>query len=255
MRPLSMKHRAMKHPMLVLLLALALMGSSMACSLLGGWRVVRGSGRVVEEEREVSGFTGVALNGVGHLTIERGDTERLRIEAEDNLLPYIETQISGGVLEIGQRTNVNLWPKRPINFYLTVVNLESVAVSGSGQVEAPVLEAERFSLAISGSGDAKMDGLDTQELTVQISGSGKVDIAGGKADKQDVSISGSGRYTARDLESMDAQVRISGSGSATIRVSDNLDVTVSGSGDVQYLGRPRIQQAVSGSGKVRSIGD
>lgn len=251
---LSMKHRVTEHTVLALLLALALVCSSVACSFFG-WRVVRGSGKVVEEEREVAGLTGVILNGVGHLTIERGDTERLRIEAEDNLLPYITSEVRGGVLEIGPRTNVNLWPRRPVNYYLTVVSLESVTVSGSGQVEARALEAERFDLTVSGSGDAKIDSVDTQELTVQISGSGKVDVAGGKADKQNLGISGSGKYTARELESVDAQVRISGSGAATIRVSDTLDVNVSGSGDVQYIGRPRINQTVSGSGKVRAIGD
>jgi Putative auto-transporter adhesin, head GIN domain len=247
-----MTRYAIRHPLFIAVLALALMGSSIACSFFG-WRVVRGSGKVVEEEREVAGFTGVVLNGIGHLIIARGDTERLRIEAEDNLLPYIEAQVSGGVLEIGPRTNANLWPRRPVNYYLTVIGLESVTVSGSGQVEAPALEADQFDLTISGSGDAKIDGIDTQELIVRISGSGKVEIAGGKADKQDLSISGSGKYTARELESVDAQVRISGSGAAVIRVSETLDVNVSGSGNVQYVGRPRIQQTVSGSGKVRAI--
>jgi len=249
-----MTHYTIRRPMVIALLALALMASSMACSLFG-WRVVRGSGNVVEEEREVAGLAGVTLNGNGHLTIEKGDTERLRIEAEDNLLPYIESEVRGGVLELGQQKKVNLWPRREINYYLTVISLESVTVSGSGRVEAVALEAERFDLTISGSGDAKLDGVDTEELTVRISGSGKVDIAEGKAHRQDLSISGSGKYAARDLESTDAQVRISGSGSAVIRVSDTLDVNVSGSGDVQYLGRPRINQTISGSGTVRAIGD
>ena len=254
MKSLLAEHRGTRRPIFAIALALALIASSMACSFFG-WQVVRGSGNVTTEERQVSGFTGVALSGSGHLIIEEGESEGLRVEAEDNLLPYIVTEVKGGVLELGQRPNVNLWPRQPINFYLTITNLESLVVSGSGQAEAPELAADRFNLVISGSGDAKLDSLDTQDLTVRISGSGKVDIGGGNADKQDVDISGSGKYAAPDLNSTDAQVHISGSGSATMRVSENLNVVVSGSGDVQYYGRPRVQQTVSGSGKVRQIGD
>jgi hypothetical protein len=54
---------------------------------------VRGSGNVVEETREVSGVSGVELATLGTLHVEIGESESLRIEAEDNLLEYIETDV------------------------------------------------------------------------------------------------------------------------------------------------------------------
>ena len=83
--------------------------SILACQV-GGLTVVRGSGDVVEEVREVSGFTGVALlEGIGELTIKGGETESLRIEAEDNLMPYLETEVRKGTLEIDVQDGVNGW--------------------------------------------------------------------------------------------------------------------------------------------------
>ena len=66
----------MKKRGLIVLLVLALTGSALACSAIGGR--VKGSGRVVTSEIDVSGFSGVAFSGFGNLYIEVGSV----VEAE-----------------------------------------------------------------------------------------------------------------------------------------------------------------------------
>lgn len=239
----------MKRQMSILVLVLAMSLGIQGC------RSVSGSGDVVEEERPVSGFSGVHLAGLGTVIIELGDQEALVIEAEDNLLEYFETEVRDGTLWIEQQDNTNLRPKEPVNFYVTVKSLDSVAVSGSGEIKVPPVSAERFSLDVSGSGAVKIEDLGADSLEVTISGSGEVDIAGGGVESQDVNISGSGEYDARDMESVTADVRVSGSGEATLRASDHLQVDISGSGDVRYVGNPTLDSDVSGSGDVERIGD
>jgi hypothetical protein len=269
-------------PIVLVVLALAL--SSLGCVCcgldfgtvrLGEVGAVRGSGGVVEQVREVSDFTGVELAGVGDLTIQMGDEESLRIEAEDNLLEYIETEVRGGTLRIQTRPGVTLRSQRSIRYYLTARELDRIVISGSGDVEAPDLQAGRFSITISGSGDLAMGELEADALSVKISGSGDVDmddlrsrtlevsilgsgnlaIGGGQVEKQTITINGSGDYQARGLESAEAQVTIPGSGAVTLQVHDYLKVVISGSGDVRYVGSPRVDKSVSGSGNVRQVGD
>jgi hypothetical protein len=228
--------------------------SILACQV-SGLTGVRGSGNVVEEDRAVSGFTGVALAGIGELTIEAGGRESLRIKAEDNLMPYFETEVRNGTLEIGVRDGVNLNPTRPVRFYLTVKELDTVVLSGSGNIEAPDLEAERFSVTISGSGDVEVGDLSADTLNVTISGSGNLDIAGGQVEEQDITISGSGKYQAGDLRSESVEITISGSGNATVWATDSLNVRISGSGSVDYYGTPRTTFSGSGSGKLKSLGN
>jgi hypothetical protein len=238
-----------------------------------GFAVIPGSGTVVEQTRPVSDFSGVALAGIGILHIEMGDVESLRIQAERYLMPYLETHVRDGQLRIGVRDNVLLRNTRPIHFYLTAVHLEAIELSGSGEVRAPNmaadtftvgvsgsgqiatgdLDAERVQVKISGSGDAQIGRVRADTLNVYLSGSGDLKIAGGEVAAQRVTISGSGRYTAWRLDSVEARARISGSGAATIRVSEHLDAHVSGSGDVHYLGRPVIDSTVTGAGDVRHI--
>ena len=240
----------------ILMVVVALLGCScLACPISWiEWEGIPGSGRVIEETRQVSGFTGVELTTFGNLHIEVGEKEELRIEAEDNLIEYFEVSVNGGKLKIESQTGVSLRPTRPVNFYLMVKELDTIVTSGSGDIDAPDLAAERFSLVITGSGDMEVDSLDADRLDVRITGSGSTDIRGGEVEEQRVTLTGSGDYQARHLVSDEAQVRVTGSGGATVKVRDWLEVTILGSGDVHYAGSPKVTQSVTGSGDIVRVG-
>jgi hypothetical protein len=261
----------------------------------GGRMIVRGSGDVVEEPREVGSFTAVELATLGTMHIDVGEREDLRVEAEDNLLEYIESDVRNGRLRIDTQANVNLRSTRQVNYYVTVTDLDTIIISSSGDIRVPDLEAERFSvtsgssgdlemgdliadavaISLGSSGDLRMENVEAETLTVDITssgdvtmgelyastlevhitGSGNLDIAGGEVGEQDITISSSGDYTARDLESVEAEVHLSGSGSATIQVRDYLSARLSSSGNVRYIGSPTLESTMTSSGDVVQIGD
>jgi hypothetical protein len=198
-------------------LVVILVLSSLACTfnMPSG---IRGSGSVLEQERDLSGVTGVTLAMGGTLNIELGEEQQLRIEAEDNLIPYIETNISGSMLEIGLRHGMAIDPTRPIDFYLTVPTLDQVLLAGSGTIQWPEVEAQQASLTLSGSGAIRLGEVQVEGLRVVLSGSGDVSLSGGRVDSQGVSVSGSGAYEAGDVDSATAYLEIAGSGSAPRRI-------------------------------------
>ncbi len=236
----------------------------------------RGSGKVVTETREVSNFSRVSLSGSGELTITQGDQESLEIEAEDNIMLRIKTEVKGETLFIGIES-IGWWnviPTRPIKFYLSMKDIASLDLSGSGNVNASSIETERLDVAVSGSGDIAIDSLTAEKLEVDISGSGNVTmdsltaealevyISGsgkcnlaGQVTEQEIDISSSGKYLAAKLESQTVTVKVSGSGNVTVWASDTLDVKISGSGNVEYYGDPDVTQDISGSGSLKSLGN
>jgi hypothetical protein len=236
---------------------------------------VRGSGDVAEETREIAGVNAVQLATQGELENEVGEVEALRIEAEDNLLPYLETEVRGGTLTISSRGGVNLRPTRPVRYFLTIRELERIELSSSGDAVAPDLEAGRFTVWINSSGDLRMGDLvadavsigisssgsvalgdvQAETLDVDINSSGSLEIAGGTVQRQDIVISSSGGYRARGLATSEADVRLTSSGDATIRVSDALTARLSSSGDLQYLGNPSVDARETSSGDVKKIGE
>ena len=191
---------------------------------------LRETNNVTSEARDVSGFNEVELKGVGNLSLEQTGSESLTVEAEEDVLPKIRTEVENKRLIISPERNTSINTTKPINYKLTVKDLNTLEVSGSGNVEA--------------------EDINTDELAVTIGGAGDVEIRG-SADSQEVEISGSGEYRAGDLESKEATIDVRGSGLATVNVSDELEAEVSGSGSVEYIGDPTVQQEVSGAGEVR----
>lgn len=216
---------------------------------------VRGSGTVASESRPVAGIRGVTLATLGDMTIELGEQESLTIEAEDNLLPYLETEVRGGILTIHNTAGKSLLPTKPVRYYLTVTSLETLETTSSGNIAAPAMQADRFTAAINSSGDLHLAGITADRLEVEISSSGDLTIDAGQVVHQEVTLSSSGNYEADDVRCQVANVRLSSSGQATVWVTDNLEANLSSSGNVNYYGRPEINETMSSSGKVVSLGN
>jgi hypothetical protein len=215
---------------------IVLITASLACtvpSIPSGIRTIKGSGNVVTEDRDVSGFDSVALLGFGRVIITQGDEESLTVETDDNLMQYIETQVRGGTLELGfTDDDLLLNPSDSIIFRLSLIDLTALDSSGAGKFEIDELETDRLEITLSGAGDITIDSLSATDLVVTVNGAGNI-----------------------DLESQTATVRVPGAGSVTVWVHDTLDVTISGAGGVEYYGSPHVTQDISGVGSVTSRGD
>jgi hypothetical protein len=195
---------------------------------------ISGSGNIVSETRELSGFTGVALESTGDITLTQGDSEALTIEADDNLLPLLTSEVQNGVLVLGVKDNAYIEGGRRVLYTLTVTSLDSLELSGSGNVGASDLTLDALSVDISGSGNITLSGTVTT---------------------QTVNISGSGNYDACALQSDSSSLSISGSGDISVAAAVTLSVDISGTGDVTYVGNPEVSQNVSGVGDIEQIED
>lgn len=240
----------------LLVLVSMMVASSLACQAVsfGGVDLgssLLGSGTVVEESRPISGVSSVAVTNQGNLFIQIGDEESLVIEAEDNLLDSITSEVRGGRLILGTKPGANLRNRQPIKYYLTVPGLQGLYVSSSGDIEAPALDAERFEIAVSSSGDIHIEEMEANRLEVDISSSGDVTIDAGAVDDQDIRISSSGKYDASGVDSLQVRARLSSSGDAEVQVEDRLDANLSSSGNLYYIGDPsQVAVVASSSGKV-----
>lgn len=234
-----------------------------ACVVPFQSRQVKGSGEIVVEDRKVSGFDKILVEGVGRLILTQGDSESLSIETDDNLMEYIRTEVVGDTLKIGFEDDVvlssnvggiGLDPTEGFIFRISVIDLQGIAISGAADIEMEKIKTDQLDIDLSGAGLVSIDDLDASTLNVHISGAGDVKIVG-RVVSQVVMLSGLGRYQAFNLESQDAAVTISGAGGANVWVIDSLKVSISGAGDVQYYGNPSVNRNISGVGKIQSQGE
>jgi hypothetical protein len=245
----------MKRLIIIIMLGLTLILSACNVTFLGS-NMVRGSGIPTSENRTVSGFSGIVLNGSGDAQITKGDSESLKIEAEDNILPLITSDVVGGKLVIGFKNNTSISTTLPIHFTITVKDLSSVELNGSGSaaVSGAILTSA-MTLTLRGSGDVSFDSLVATSLTADGNGSGNISLKGGKVTSQTIRVFGSGNFTAPELESQSTTLSIFGSGDAQVWCTSSLDVTIAGSGNVSYFGSPTVNQKIAGSGKVSGLGN
>ena len=214
---------------------------------------VRGSGVMKTETRQVSGITGIGLGIAAKVEVKIGATESVTIEADDNLLPLIETTVKRGELVIkAARRNLNLESKS-IRIVVQAKAIDELSIGGSGSIRADQLRASKMKLDIGGSGSIDVKRLDADRVEVSIGGSGDVNLAGA-VKKIEASIAGSGNVAAPGLVADEAEVTVAGSGDAKLAVRTKLDVTIAGAGAIGYYGDPVVKRTIIGSGAIKRLG-
>ena len=195
---------------------------------------VNGSGNVISETRQVSGFSSIDLRGFGDVTIQQGDTESLLIEGDDNIVPLLTSTVRDGQLILDTKNTIQIGNVTKLRFNVTVKELDGINMSGAGNV----MGAD----------------INTEKITVRLSGTGNLTLSG-TVGEQDVELSGVGNYDGNAFASKQAHVRVSGLGNAGVRVSDDLDALVSGMGSITYIGRPSTTKQISGAGSIQHVNE
>lgn len=214
---------------------------------------VKGNGNIITTTRTVSAFDKIAVSGSFYVTLVKGKDKTITIEASDNLMEAIETEVENGLLKIKFKSNWNIRTYKRINITIPIETLSSVSLSGSGTITSvEEIIANNLNLKVSGSGSMKLK-LFTDNLTAAISGSGNLKLKG-ETNIINCSISGSGNLNASDLKASITNAKVSGSGNVKIQALEEIHAKVSGSGNINYSGNPTIIKSnSSGSGSVRKM--
>jgi hypothetical protein len=213
---------------------------------------VTGNGKLIEKTRNVSSFSGVGVSGSFDVFLVEGNEGKLELSVEENLEPYLITEVKNGKLNIKWKKGVNIRTNRDTKITVHFKKLNSVALAGSGDIiSRDKIVTDRLDIAVAGSGDIKLE-LSAQAADAAISGSGDIELSG-SATEFEAAVAGSGDIEAYDLATEKAELKISGSGTIQCKVEKEIVARISGSGDIKYKGNPRIEDIkVSGSGSVRS---
>ncbi len=255
----------------ILIIALLVTALAMSCDMI--FDCVDGNGIMKTEERDASSFTAISNETSFHVIYRKGEEASITVEAESNILPYIETNISRGALEICRTKGCGCirYNTQPV---ITVTSpfLSEVVNAGSGDIVAADLEGEEVQVIITGSGNVTTDLIGCTEAVLSISGSGglatgdinansvKATITGsgdmtisGETTTARYALSGSGMLHSDDLETVDTKATVSGSGSIYTTVLESLEATLSGSGNIYLYGDPEISLTRTGSGRIINL--
>jgi len=214
------------------------------------WGCVEGNGRIVTEERVIGEFDKIVSSGSFVVDVSLTRKTGIWVETDENLLPYIETNIQGNTLLMGTKNDRCIKSREAIHIYVDAVSIQKLKLSGSGVIYCDNIVGEILELELPGSGEILCSGLDLNYLIANLPGSGIIEIKG-SAGTTEYTISGSGLIKGINLVSEKCYASIPGSGNIYSTVTDLLDVNISGSGNLYYQGDPEIIQKITGSGNIR----
>ncbi len=234
----------MKNLKLVLIASLCILTVSCADAQ---WRNrVTGNRDVKKEERKATEFKGVSTSSAIDVYLSQGSNPRIVVEADENLLEYIATEVKDGILRV-YPDDVNIRRAERMRVYVTMKNVEYISASSAGDVigETP-FKVDELKISASSSGDVKLE-VYANSLSLKTSSAGDI-ILKGKADFVQASTSSAGDINAVNLEVREAELSASSAGDIKITVTERLKARASSAGDIYYYGNPKFVDARSSSG-------
>lgn len=241
----------MAHPTRIstrLLAALLFIFTLQACDLAN---CVRGSGSEVRRTLDLPEIRSIVAQGSIDVHLSRADVQHVEIEAQENLIAMITTEVKEAALHVG--TTGCIANSRPIIIHISLPSVEGVTMQGSGDLtSSDRFTSEAFVASVQGSGSIRM-GVDARMIQATVQGSGDIDLSGHCEDLE-ADVQGSGNIEAKGLEAMNVQANVQGSGDIDVHVTGRLKASIGGSGDITYQGKPtEVKKDVMGSGELKQV--
>ena len=220
-------------------------------------RCVDGSGPVLEEIRETGDFTGVRNTGSFDVYVTRGDGFSVVVRAQENLIPIIETFVSGNTLIIELENNTCIRSNSDIEVHVSMPETEELSLTGSGRMFADMISSSEVEISNSGSGYMEIDSIMSGSLILDNSGSGHIEVNDNFTDLANIYQSGSGSVLAGNIiGAVEVDIRHSSSGRISAIILDvvELDVILNGSGRIELSGYGEFAEySLSSSGRIDAL--
>jgi len=189
---------------------------------------IRGNGHIKTEERSLVSFVSLDAGGAFEIEWQNG-SPALRITTDENLLRYVESNVSDDTLHL--RTRGHIWPTHGIKVVISSPTRAGGKIRGAVKLTAKQLSGPIFALEAKGASRVSLDG---------------------SVDRLLVDMTGASQLTAAGLQAKTAEISTTGAGDAEVAVSDMLKVAITGAGKVTYSGNPpTIKKQITGAGSIR----
>lgn len=192
-------------------------------------KTTKGSGAVSAENRDVAGFKGIDVSGAFQVEITAQKEFAVEVEADDNLLPKIRTEVRGGVLHI--ETEGRISSENPLKVRISAPDINDIDASGASRISAAGISNTQLQIHSSGASKIKLSG-ETAKLSIDTSGASEIDAEG--------------------LKTGTAAIDSSGASYISVFAVDELNADLSGASRVVYAGNPKnVQKKTSGASSIR----
>ncbi len=207
----------------------------------------RGNGQVAEESRRISdGFTAVYASEGIDVFVTQGDDFKILVEADENIIDLIGTDIKDGRLKIHAIENIGRATK---NVYVTLPRVTALkSSSGADLIAQNVIKADKIELDASSGSDIEVE-LVANEVMADASSGADIKVSG-KTETLYADASSGSDIKARTLTAKRCNADASSGADISVNVSEALTADASSGADISYTGEASVTKKKSVSGSV-----
>lgn len=208
--------------------------SALNCSIgnVGGYLEfdgTRGSGNSKSEVRSLSGFDRVTAGSAVRVEIIAGQEFSVEVEADDNLLEHIKTEIHDGRLEIS--TDGRLKTRNEMNIRISMPEINALELGGASVGKVSNIKTDVLELQANGASKLTIDG-EAKTLSLEANGASKID--------------------AENLKTETVTAEASGASKVIVSPATSLTAEASGASIIYYSGDPQtVVRNTSGASSIK----
>ncbi|MEO7307979.1 MAG: head GIN domain-containing protein [Ferruginibacter sp.] len=212
-------------------------------------RSTTGSGKLITQTRPAGNFDGINVSGDFEVEVKIGTGTSVVIEADDNIMKYIETTTAGSTLKI-YTEGLHNYSDVHMKVYITTPSLKKINASSSADVmvEQPLVSTDKLVFKASSGSEIKTE-VDAPEVSADASSGATISLHGKTRSYYAESSSGAD-IKSWDLLSENTTVSVSSGASAKVHASIKLNATASSGASISYHGAANVVKSVSSGASV-----
>lgn len=242
---------------LTLFLAVVMLATAVGCENVVP-TTVTGSGRPEMRDFNLSGFSSIQAAAAFKVQVNRADSYKVQVTADDNLWDVLDISLSGNTLHLRTKSGVSI-RNTTLTAVVTMPSLRVLDLSGATQANANgFVSGNDLTAIISGastlatenvkfgsavfdiSGAGKVSGSATiREGKFTVSGAGTVNLSG-SGESASIEASGGSRVTLDRFEVQKVRVTLSGGSEARVNSQNITMADLSGASHLYYVDSPTL---------------
>ena len=203
------------------------------------WDCVKSTGKIVQEERSTGAFEVLYVEDNVNVILTNDSTDKIIVEAGDNLLKKIKTEINGNTLVISNKNKCN-WVrsfKKEIKVYLGIKKAKGIFHAGYGDITSEeLLQKDTIVIHHYSSGNIHLK-LNANSIWADMDRLGNFTLEGQTNGLVMISY-GLGKMDTRNLISTESYVTNKAQGECHVYSNNILGVEIKNDGNVYYYGNP-----------------
>ncbi len=209
---------------------------------------VKGNGEVTEEERSVANFTSISSNNAIVVKVSEGDTPKVVVRTDSNLIDHIKTKVEGGKLKVYIKGSIRRYSELMVLVSIPEINALRSSSASKILCEGKI-EADNFSIRSSSASTIRIEELIANKVEIRTSSASNVKINKGYCQNLEVRSNSASDANLFGLEAENAKAQASSAGNIKVTATKELKAKANSGADISYTGDPvtiSIQESSGG---------